>query len=531
MKDKKKYITNLTLFSLILFISLGLFCASTNGWLPLVHGPYYYSIAKSIFHYNEINYYAIYPPVNSLVYTLQIGISFFEYFIFFISEKYWFLFFYIFTSAAWIIVFREFLTFSSPDLNKSDKYFLFFIFFFQPYNLNQLANFSNEALYIPLLIYFYFSFFKITSLKKINNFYLFCFSIFIIFGIFFRLHHIVLCINFFIFSLFIKNKKIILGLIFIGIVNILIFGIIIKYTYLQDVFLEHLDYVNNNLPERENFFSYSNLLNILNKFFIIITYPILLTKFTNNLIIYYFSGIFFLSLIISGFILTNKNNKLFNLYNINYLILSTIFVISLPPFEYSYILPFSFIIYFYIFLTFKNIFKKNYEKIFKIVVLASLVILVLNYFFIGKRFIEGFEYRKFIKDLKNNYIYEDQPNTVFYAAEDLYDHLEDFYWQQKTKKPYCQLKITIKECGKIQETRVNQYALVIGKNADKLFRNMNLNEKLTESDIAKIAMKIENNFNEQNYDFEFIKYYKSDFYYYFFYINRTSWPSSFLNTE
>ena len=79
------------LFSLISFISFASYCASKNGWLPLVHGPYYFSIAKSLFHYNEINQFAIYPPVQSLVYTLQIGISFFEYLIFQITEKYWYI--------------------------------------------------------------------------------------------------------------------------------------------------------------------------------------------------------------------------------------------------------------------------------------------------------------------------------------------------------------------------------------------------------------------------------------------------------
>ena len=53
-----------------------------------------------------------------------------------------------------------------------------------------------------------------------------------------------------------------------------------------------------------------------------------------------------------------KNNKLFNYYSIIYLVLSTIFVMLLPPFEYSYILPFSFIIFTYSFAGFKILFPK-----------------------------------------------------------------------------------------------------------------------------------------------------------------------------
>ena len=82
MNKKILFLNDITLWAIILFISIGLYCASSNGYLPLVHGPYYYSIAQSLFHNGEINFYAIYPPVQSMVYTLQIGNSFLEYLIF-----------------------------------------------------------------------------------------------------------------------------------------------------------------------------------------------------------------------------------------------------------------------------------------------------------------------------------------------------------------------------------------------------------------------------------------------------------------
>ena len=239
------------LFSLISFISFASYCASKNGWLPLVHGPYYFSIAKSLFHYNEINQFAIYPPVQSLVYTLQIGISFFEYLIFQITEKYWYILFYSITSLIWLINFIEFSKFKTSIFNKIDRYLLFSIFFLQPYNLNQLGNFSNEALYFPCLLYFFFSFFRVftSSSNKVKNIYIFTFSIFIIFGVYFRLHHVILCINFFIFSFFIKNIRLSVGLLLLGILNIVVFFLIIKNTFLNFVFFEHLDYFNNNVSK------------------------------------------------------------------------------------------------------------------------------------------------------------------------------------------------------------------------------------------------------------------------------------------
>ena len=250
----KKKSKNVVLFAIILFISLSLYCASKNGYLPLVHGPYYFSIAKSLFHYNAISHYAIYPSVQSLVYTLQIGISFFEYLLLFISKEFWFVPFYTVTSLIWILSLKEFLNFKTQNLTKADKYLLFFLFFFQPYNLNQLANFSNESLYFPLLLYFYFSFFRITTQKNNYNYnyiYIFLFTIFVFIGVFFRLHHAILCLNFFIFAIFLRNKKLIIGLFFIGILDLIFFGLIIKNTYLNVVFFDHLNYVDSNIIKFE----------------------------------------------------------------------------------------------------------------------------------------------------------------------------------------------------------------------------------------------------------------------------------------
>ena len=63
MNKNSFLLDTITLWAIIFFISLGLYCASSNGYLPLVHGPYYFSIAQSLFYNGEINFYAIFPNV------------------------------------------------------------------------------------------------------------------------------------------------------------------------------------------------------------------------------------------------------------------------------------------------------------------------------------------------------------------------------------------------------------------------------------------------------------------------------------
>ena len=514
----KNILNIITLWSILFFVSLGLYCASSNGYLPLVHGPYYFSIAQSLFYNQEINYYAIYPPVKSLVYTLQIGISYIEYLILHISEKYWYLIFYAITSLMWIIAIIEFFKFESKNILKADKVILAFTFFFQPYNLNQLANFSNEAIYFPFLIYFYFSFFRYVTTKNKNYYYITLFSLFVIFGIFFRLHHVILCINFFIFLFYLKNKKIIFGILFLGLLNIIIFAIVINSTYLETVFNDHLAYVGSNTGSTSIDISISNGIVYLEKFFKIITYPILLNKFTNNQFIMYLFGIIFSSVILYGYILFQKNNKKFNFFSLVYLFLSIIFVLLLPPFEYTYILPFSFLLFLYCFVVFKKIFKDAYINIFIILVLISSSLTAANYFIFGKNNVEGFEYRIFMKDIKENYPKETQNQIIFYAAEDVFDHIEDFYWQQKYKRPYCQLTVKISECRWVQKANINfDQVIVIGKNPHNIFDFGSNKPSIIVNAIesSEIGRKLEIKLKLKDVGFKFKSFYQSKYFYHY----------------
>tara|TARA_B100001027_G_scaffold211830_1_gene180480 strand:- start:109 stop:1722 length:1614 start_codon:yes stop_codon:yes gene_type:complete len=518
---------NIFLFSLFLFISLGLYCASNNGWLPLVHGPYYFSIAQSLFHYNEINQYAIYPPVQPLVYTLQIGISFFEYLIFFISEKYWYLLFYAIISLIWVVVFTEFLKLNIKILTKIDKYLIFTIFFLQPYNLNQLGNFSNEALYFPLLLYFYFSFFRFSSGEKANKYYWIIFGSFVIIGVYFRLQHVVLCASIFIFSLFLKNKKIPVYLIFLGILKLIIFFLIINYTYLNNVFLDHYLYLDKNIVSYENHLTFESLIRNFERFSIIITYPLLLTKFTSNVYVYYFFGLIILFLMFKGFKILKKENNFFNFYMILYFLLSTIFILLLPPFEYSYILPFSFIIFIYSFIGFKKIIPKFYKTVLKLSFAFAGLTIIVSYFFVGSSLIEGHTYRDFVQDLRKNYVLELQDEGIFYIAKDAYDHFEDFYWQNKKKRPFCQLiKVKVEKCMQIQEKNNDNFILIVGKDIERLGVEYGYKDKWEEFDRDKdtepfieILTKSFNVNEGQHiaplYSDEYVldRYYRSEFFY------------------
>ena len=123
-----------------------------------------------------------------------------------------------------------------------------------------------------------------------------------------------------------------------------------------------------------------------------------------------------------GFKNINKENKLFNIYNIFYFSLSSLFVLLLPPFEYSYVLPFAFIIFIYAFISFKFLIPKLYKVIFKLVLIFGIIFIGLNYFIIGSSLIEVMNIEGLL-NLKN--VCQDmQEIGVFYIARDAQDNFE-----------------------------------------------------------------------------------------------------------
>ena len=157
-KFRKEY------FFFILFFIFGivLYLLSTKfNILAVHHGPYYYFIAESL-----INKEGLVPSVKLFpsqldLLTPQIGVVFVIYISKLISSNYWYVIFYLFHAFFWFLVLLEIKNFSQKNKFLGINYLLLtLIIYIQPYNLNQTAAFSNEAIYYPLLIYFTFYFFE-----------------------------------------------------------------------------------------------------------------------------------------------------------------------------------------------------------------------------------------------------------------------------------------------------------------------------------------------------------------------------------
>ena len=169
----KKFINqNLIFFTLIYIFSLSLFFLSTRYEILAVHhGPFYYFIAESLLNQNGlVPAVKLFPTKLDLV-TPQIGIVFFIYISKLISVNLWYLFFYFFHAVCWLFLFQEIKNFSQKNDHLNLNIFLLIVLFYlQPYNLNQVASFSNETIYYPILIYFFFKVFpKINYLMSFKN--------------------------------------------------------------------------------------------------------------------------------------------------------------------------------------------------------------------------------------------------------------------------------------------------------------------------------------------------------------------------
>ena len=130
-----------------------------------------------------------------------------------ISSNYWYLVFYLFHGIFWFLALQEIKNFSHKNSILGINYLLLtFIIYIQPYNINQTAAFSNEAIYYPLLIYFIFYFFgnfeNLNFYSKKNKFKFIFLVLFLTIGTIFRLHNIILFGTFIFSLLFFTNKKI-----------------------------------------------------------------------------------------------------------------------------------------------------------------------------------------------------------------------------------------------------------------------------------------------------------------------------------
>ena len=493
-----------------IFLALGIFfyrLASENIF-PLVHGPYYFSIALSLLQNSSLDYYALYPWTSELVYTLQIGISIVQYICLIITKKYWFIIFYIISSLGWLLAYKEFKKLSLFNLNSIDYFILIFLFFLQPYNINQLANFSNEAIYIPFLIYSFFLIFN--NKNSLGS--LLIFSLFIIFGIFFRIHHAVFCFSVFLYFALIKDYGKLKFIFCLGLLKIFLFLFVIFNTSLNSVFFDHIDFINITLSDFFNTEGFVNdphetddmnfsikenkILSLLFKFLTIISSPLLTNKFiSNEYIAFLVNLICSIIVIFSIFEIRKTNYKLFILTLI-YLFFSSLFILILPFFEYSYQLPYSFLIILSVYLFIKKYLGKYFYSISLFIFLIAFMFLTsiyLGYYKIKN--IEIYNNRVHVEKIKKLYELYSPNHNIYYAHNTMYHHIEDYFWH-KDKKPFCKLNATLKSCIILLNKNKFQNVIII----HKLKRNIKISDFEIETfkESNNLVIKKEINFDQFN---------------------------------
>lgn len=519
MKRKINY-SKYIIFLLFFFSSIVFFQLSKYNFFPVAHGPYYFSFAESMYNNLGIFSYWTIPQDPKLVYTFQIGISFIIYLcILILGIDFWYLLFYFLSSVVWVLSFNQLENFLVRlKFNKYEALFLIFVLFFQPYNLNQIATFSNEVIYYPLIILSFFLF--INTLDKVyqsnKKILYFIFLLFFIFGIFFRVHHVTFLASLFIFIIFYQRKYFYSYLIF-SFLTLTVFILILYFTPLSNslamaksILFTSLDnlnltslYNNSFFKKNENlelgmgYINYETILvSFLDRISNIFTYPILLEKFTNSLLIKCLFLIIFLFFNYLGLRHIKKISINYFRFSVIYLFISILFIYFLPFFELSYVLPISFIFFINLFIVIKLMFKENF---FKVIVTSSLIfvgiITIIYSGIIKTQGIEIYGNRNLTENIKKFYIKYPYKNNLFYATSDVYFTFELHYWHSGSR--VCLSDISIEEC-KVKRG-IDNYSNIIF-----LF---NENEEILDNSTYKNFL-INNDFNiNKIYKNEFINYF------------------------
>ena len=362
-------------FLFVFFISSFLLYLSFNNQWSLTHGPMYYFIAEGLYEHGKLVSNIFVQPNKENIFTVQIGISYVIYLgLLLFGKKFWFIFLLLLVSITWVACVKIIKKFCHKiNLSNLDGYIITLLIFLQPYNLNQIANFSNESLYFPLLILSFF--FVINYQEKKQIFQLIVFIFVFLFGTFFRVHNLVLILSIILFFFFIREKKIFTKLILLSFVSLMILIIILYFTNLKQSLVLIKFFVSNiiegiinsrvdnqidlNLLKNENL-----VLNKLINSFSTFSFFIFINKFNINLYIKFLIVFLFLIFFIYSVIRNYKNfpHHNFFIFGSIFTFGSVLFIYLIPMFEYSYLLPSSIfvIINYYLFL--KTLLKKNLYK-------------------------------------------------------------------------------------------------------------------------------------------------------------------------
>jgi len=471
----------LSSISILLFLSF-------NGYWSLTHGPLYFFIGDYIAAKYQLGS-SIFVIDNNNIYTFQIGIAFLHALCIKLLKEYWYLLYIIIISSVWLLTtIKIHKKLSHFKLSKLDISLILLVIFFQPYNLNQIANFSNEAFYFPLLIYFFFfqvdinkNGLKFLFKKKIKTL---LYLTFLFFGFFFRLHHYIFLIMI-ILTCLVDSKKNNIYYFLIIFFLIFIFNLIILLNTKLNVsvatiklFLEVIiDKYFGNLPTpiaSENFLVKNFLISIKNSFSNI--NPLIIAdKFIKNSYLSIFISIIFGLTVFIPIFQNFKNNRIFAIQAFIFLVLSTLFVFILPIFEGSYLLPSSFItiIFSYIF------FKDNLKKYFYLILFFSFFLYVT---FVGLVFfetlkiknIEIYQYRKYVQDLKEltTIIKNKKESSLVYFSENkLDDNPEILRWYLDF--PICNYELSVDDCKKKRKiSSVKNIFIIINGNNKEIQRDI-----------------------------------------------------------
>jgi hypothetical protein len=213
-----------------------------------------------------------------------------------------------------------------------------------------------------------------------------------------------------------------------------------------------------------------------------LSFYLYIKKFVSGVTIALTISLFFSSITIISLLTNMRNNlKNFSLLSLIFLFFSCVFIFILPMFEYSYLLPSTFLIIIFNFILFKKIFKKKTYSF------LSLFLILITFFFIGVfsglikfKNIEIYSYRSYVKRIINLSKSIDTKNSLIYFNEENPSMPEIYRWYLKV--PVCNFSLSYINCASLRKIdKVNKVYIIAtetkGAKFNKKFLNNNYQVK------------------------------------------------------
>ncbi len=469
-------------------------------------------IAENLYENLQLspNYHTFYD--KSDLYTFQIGVVLFDLIgIILFGKENFFISLYLFHSLFWLLAFNVGRSYLSEKLiDKKLIFIIFLLIYLQPYNILSIANFTNETIYIPCLIFIIFKTVKLLEINDLKKFFNYnsrlenyLYIMIIIFGIFFRFHHIFVLISFLFSMFFIKNldKNIIYFTLILALIKISLVSTILIQDIgsINELLIYHLLIPLKNIPFFNNFFYNIDILDItkgksifVEDYFVwerylyplnIFSSPIVLNKLIGNL--YLLFGINLILMLFFIYALISLNiSKIFLYFSSIFVLLSSFFTLILPMNENNYFLPTSIILIICNIIFLKKIFGTYFYKvIYFLSILLSSILIILYTGVIKSTLVETYEQRNLMEDLdilSNLSIFEN--NNIIFKTDRL-SIPELISW-----------KLKIKFCNKtIEECVLDKSSVIVFM--DRIYKNDISYDKYLEKFI-KIKLKNVNEIHE-----------------------------------